>query len=401
MKKTIHTLTLLLIFSFLHAQEVKIHEDFQYGMERIAIDEDNDVLWIGGDLFTDSSNRIVRRAADGTRTNISELTDQINMQSITAMWMDEDVLFAGGYQGLAIVNTDENEYIHFTPDNSDLSYTNSPNAVVYDYNSEELYYTNPATDIDILSEDGWRIDNTLKQIQTATFDYENDIMYLLKYDELIAIDEYGNKTSYTTDDGMVGLGYVDMCTDSDGNVFMVSRDGGMVVFDGTNFTHYTNSNSDLFGGDIYTIEAEPYAGVWIGVRGALQYFENGNFTFYNLETLTGSFSSVNDLVIDNNHHLWLATSSGLVEFWRSTSSIDNNATKIKATTFPNPFENSFVINSPFSGSMTITNTQGKQELQIPINEGKNSIPFENRLAGIYFYHIENESNTITGKVVNR
>ncbi|MDF1698859.1 MAG: T9SS type A sorting domain-containing protein [Saprospiraceae bacterium] len=377
------------------AQNVIFHDEFSECIEKIAIDEDNDVLWMGTGLS--SGGQLFMRDENGIRTDISELTNDINFQSITALWMDEATLYAGGYSGVAIIDPESEEYTQYTPSNSEYNNSNVPSTLVFDYNSEKLYAGNFSTSIDVLDENGWTNDNSLQRVLASTFDYEEDILWLATSNgELIRIigDE---KTVFNNSNSTIpNLPYIDMTVDLEGNIYLLVSDNGFVHFNGTQATHYTPQNSDLFGGNLNSIDIDNNGKVWFGHNGGITSFKNGNFHTYPLENYLGFFTHVQDIVVDNENHLWLGSCAGLIEFNlepNSTKETDINQTNV----FPNPTTGTFVFSTQEKGCLSIYNLVGEMVTSSTLNKGNNAIGLD-LPSGHYAYIFRSTSFVESGKL---
>ena len=396
MNKFLLPLFLITTITFSNAQTVIFHEEFDNCIRKIAIDEDNDVLWMGTGLI-DGGN-LIMRDGDGNRTDISDLTSNISFQSISTLFMDESTLFAGGLGGIAIIDYDVEVYIQYTNDNSDLNYNNEFNSMVFDYNSDKLYAGNVVTGTDILSEDGWSIDNTLKNITASAFDYEEDCLWLANTSgDLIRIKDENRTIFNSTNSAVPDLIYIDMTLDTEGNIYLLVPDNGFVHFDGTNAQHYTPQNSDLFGGELRSIDIDNNGKVWFAHNGGITSFQNGVFNTYPLENALGFFPIVQDIVVDNENHLWLGACGGLIEFFLEPTSTYQQAV-IPLTIFPNPSNGNFMFNTQEKGDLEILNLSGQTIYSSPLIEGNNAIQLDIS-QGQYLYHFIGNEAHHSGKFV--
>lgn len=395
MKRSLPFFLFFIYFLPAQAQIVTLHDEFSGCIEKIAIDEDNDVLWMGtslsdgGDLFM--------RDAQGDRTDLSELTSEINFQSITALWMDESTLYAGGFGGIAIIDPDAEEYTLFTTSNSNYSNSNVPSTLVFDYNTDKLYAGSFSSSTDVLEEDGWTVDNTLNRVLASTFDYEEDQLLLATSNgELISITEEDKTVFNSNNSDLPNLSYTDITVDSEGNMYLLAYENGFVHFDGENATHYTPQNSDLFGGDLNSIDVDLNGKVWFGHNGGITSFKNGTFETFVLENAVGFWPIINDIVVDNENHLWLAACGGLIEFAldpTDTEDISSSETLI----FPNPNSGNFTFEASEKGQLHLYNNMGAlvqtNAIQVGKNEIQTLVP-----SGIYTYSFKGIRHTSSDKI---
>jgi len=396
MDKFLLPLFLAMTITASNAQTVIFHEEFDNCIRKIAIDEDNDVLWMGSGL-TDNGN-LVMRDGDGNRTDIADLSSNINFQTISTLFMDESTLFAGGLGGIAVIDHEEEVYLQYTVDNSDLNYNNEFNSMVFDYNSEKLYAGNVVTGTDILSEDGWNIDNTLRNITASAFDYEEDCLWLANTSgDLIRIKDDVKMIFNSTNSEIPKLSYIDMTLDTEGNIYLLVPDNGFVHFDGTNAQHYTPENSNLFGGKLRSIDNDYSGKVWFGHNGGITSFKNGQFKTYPLEGALGFFPIIQDIVADNENHLWLGSCAGLIEFSLDPTSTINQKENT-ASVFPNPNNGNFIFTTEDSGTLEIYNLWGQKIFSKDIYNGENFIKLD-LPAGQYVYNLKTTSKNITDKFI--
>ena len=390
---------LFLIIPFLsttNAQTVIFHEEFSGCIDKIAIDEDNDVLWMGTGLL--SGGDLYMRDKDGTVTDLSDLNSDINFQSISSLFMDENTLYAAGYGMVGIINPEEDIYTIYTKDNSNLSYTNEFNSLTFDYNSELLYAGNIATGTDILSEDGWTKDNSLKYITASAFDYEEDCLWLANTaGDLIRIKEDVKTIFNQSNSDIPKLPYIDMTLDEEGNIYLMVSQDGFVHFDGTNATHYTPQNSNLFGGELRSIDIDYNGTVWFGHNGGITSFKDGVFKTYPLENALGFFPLVKDIVSDNRNHLWLGICGGLVEFYLEPTNVLNESS-ITTHLYPNPNPGLFTFESEEDGHLELINTMGQSLEKLTIKKGANSIDI-NLPSGQYMYRFNGNTHYDLGKLI--
>ena len=395
MQKKLLFLILVTLSSFLEAQTVTFHEDFSDCIQKIAIDIDNDLLWMGTGLS--SGGNLFMRDQNGNRTDLSELTSDIDFQSISVLFMDESTLFAGGYQGIAVIDPEVDVFEKYTPDNSDLSFNSEFSSLVYDYNSDFLYAGNIVGGTDILSEDGWTQDNSLSNITASTFDYENDCLWLASTSgKLIKIKDEERTIYNSSNSELPNLSYVDMTADDAGNIYLLAYENGFVHFDGTNAKHYTPENSNLFGGDLNSIDIDLNGKVWFGHNGGITSFKNEVFHTFPLENYIDFFPIVNDIVVDNNNHLWLGACGGLIEFSLdpTSTSEENVYTSIVS---PNPNSGSFEFIAIEKGMLKIYNQLGQRVYSQPIQDEKSSVQ-TNLPTGHYYYQFEGIATSESGKL---
>ena len=176
---------------------------------------------------------------------------------------------------------------------------------------------------------------------------------LVKYDGT-------NWTVYDMADSGLQSGYVSyLAIDIDGNVWIgASPDwdgsqmvgGGLIKFDGTSWTFYNTSNSELPSNYISGLAADTNGNVWVGtypewdgnqsVGGGLVKFDGTNWTVYNTtnSALPGNYTF--DLTTGKDGNIWMRSAEALVKFdgtdWTIYNIMDNSG-------LPNRRIESFVI----------------------------------------------------------
>jgi hypothetical protein len=87
--------------------------------------------------------------------------------------------------------------------------------------------------------------------------------------------------------------------------------GGLVKFDGTNWTVFNTANSGLPSNLIWPIVVDAYDDIWIGTyNSGLTMFDGSNWTVYNTSNSDLPDNTINCLAIDASADIWIATQSG-------------------------------------------------------------------------------------------
>jgi ligand-binding sensor domain-containing protein len=228
----------------------------------------------------------------------------------------------------------------------------------------------------------------------------------------------GTFTSYTKENTGGGLcgNYVRVINvDASGNVWCGCMDkdavsgswvaGGLSKFNGSSWTNYKPTNSNLSNGMVSAI-AFRNNDVWVGTGFCGQTTGNGLYkfdgtTWTNYVTTTSTFpgNCVNDIVVDKNNNVWIAGSNIVTKIDYTT---DVEKTESLPSSFqlmqnyPNPFNPETVISYQLPASsyvsLKVYDTLGK-EVSTLVNEekqpGKYEVKFDaSRLSsGMYFYKL--------------
>ena len=111
----------------------------------------------------------------------------------------------------------------------------------------------------------------------------------------------------------------DIAEDSGGNKWIATglpweSNGGLVKFDGSNWTVYDTSNSDLPSNYITCIKIDDLDNKWIGTDGGLVKFDDTNWMVYNTSNTELPSNRIICIAIDNSGNKWIGTPLGLAKF---------------------------------------------------------------------------------------
>lgn len=101
--------------------------------------------------------------------------------------------------------------------------------------------------------------------------------------------------------------------DSDGNKW-IGTYGGIVKFDGNNWTIFDDSNSPLESTIITSIDIDINKNLWFGTASGLYKYNGTNWQVYNMYNSGLHSDYIGDLVCDGNFGIWVGTSLGLTFF---------------------------------------------------------------------------------------
>jgi ligand-binding sensor domain-containing protein len=93
------------------------------------------------------------------------------------------------------------------------------------------------------------------------------------------------------------------------NIWIGTYYGGLAEFDGTNWTVYNTSNSDLPDNEVLALAIDGSDNIWIGIWG-LAKFDGTNWTVYNTSNSGLPYNRVMALAIDGSDNIWIGTNGG-------------------------------------------------------------------------------------------
>jgi ligand-binding sensor domain-containing protein len=115
----------------------------------------------------------------------------------------------------------------------------------------------------------------------------------------IAFDERGNVWIGSKNTGGWSTILSDGTTHEDPEI-----DGGISVFDGNSWMHYTTSNSELLSNDIATLNIDSNDQVWISTTEGLSTFDGETWATYSKEDY--GLGLIQQIDIDNEGNIWLS-----------------------------------------------------------------------------------------------
>jgi hypothetical protein len=94
--------------------------------------------------------------------------------------------------------------------------------------------------------------------------------------------------------------------ENDSNMWFTTSDSGAYMYDGTTWQHY--SKKSVFDG-AFSMAIDNNGNKWFATQKGLVKFDGSNWTVFNSTNSGLKFNVVNDLAIDKNDNIWLATGS--------------------------------------------------------------------------------------------
>jgi ligand-binding sensor domain-containing protein len=140
--------------------------------------------------------------------------------------------------------------------------------------------------------------------------------------------------------------------DKEGILWIGTSGGGLVKFNGNDWTVYNSSNSGLLYDKVNTVAVDINGNIWAGSEKGLSKFDGTNWTTNTVKNSGLCDSNITFIAIDKNGNKWIGTNSGAVAVYREGGVIlgvndKKNTIKITkyslAQNYPNPFNLGTVI----------------------------------------------------------
>ena len=125
-------------------------------------------------------------------------------------------------------------------------------------------------------------------------------------------------THYTVNEGLSSNIIWTIAEDRSGNIWIGTFGGGVSVFNGRNFIHYSE-NEGLSSNTVWTILEDKTGNIWLGTDGGgVSVFNGESFTHYTeKEGLSGN--TVKAIMEDSSGNIWLGTDGGGVSLFNGES----------------------------------------------------------------------------------
>ena len=139
-------------------------------------------------------------------------------------------------------------------------------------------------------------------------------------DRGVAVRRDGRWTTYqhiAADEPMIGDAFVAMAVEDVGGkcIHWFGGEGGLLAFDGTDWTIYKESNSALPSNDVRDIEIDSAGTKWVCTAGGIASIDSAGNFWVTQSTIVGLASNdVRAVLIDPGDNKWFATGGGVSKF---------------------------------------------------------------------------------------
>ena len=134
-------------------------------------------------------------------------------------------------------------------------------------------------------------------------------------------------TTYSICDGLASETTTGIVEDGSGNIW-IGTQGGVNVFDGSNWINYNTDNSPLTSNAVEKMFADDLGNVWIGTwqdDGGVCMYDGSSWTIYTTETSGIAGNVVEEIIKDHEGNYWFATYDGISKFDGSSTWTNYNS----------------------------------------------------------------------------
>ncbi|WP_367392870.1 T9SS type A sorting domain-containing protein [Lewinella sp. LCG006] len=312
-------------------------------LQAIAIDEENDRIWVGTNATTTGETIAFFEDGQWTRLNVNTLG--LLSGRLEDLIVNEGIVEACSFGGLSRIDWENQTFETWTSANSDL--TVDPVLALAKDVANDVLYVGTSNGFELQAFDGqnWTDLEDIVNTRTVAYDMVNQVLWVGTLSRGLFKVEDGTITNYIWSNSAIPSGEIyDLEVDPTGKVWMVIADKGLVSFDGTNFAQFTTENSDIHDNDptLVTVDAEGL--VWLGGfdYGGISAYDGTTFTTYLLFDSDLPTNNIRQMKTAANGDLWMATSLGLVQLSTGPNSVREVPT-LNFGIYPNPAQDKISV----------------------------------------------------------
>ena len=255
------------------------------------------------------------KAQNGTWTVYDTRTSDICGNNISAITADDNILWAGSYQGLCRLKG--NTWTDYAMFNEKLK-GQSVNCLMVDKRGILWIGTD---DYGVIEWDGTTWQEHSEETRRLKMKFVKEIV--IDQDEVVWIGvtlggvvRYDGRSweKFTPEDSELLSDFVlDLAVDRS-NRKWITTNAGVSVYDGTRWSDYTPFNSSLPDAIVPAIAIDENDVKWFGTLSGLARFDGRTWKVWNTKNSPLPSNQVNDIAIDGDGLLWLATNDGAAVF---------------------------------------------------------------------------------------
>ncbi len=138
------------------------------------------------------------------------------------------------------------------------------------------------------------------------------------------------------------------------NKWIGTYGGGLVKFDGTNWTVFNTINSDLISNYVNSIVFDLSGDLWIASTGGVAKFDGTYWTIFNTSNSGLPDNGVYSIFIDDNDNKWIGTESGLAVFnengvvFSVKDDFSKNNSNLNIHIYPNPAGDELFVETEYN-----------------------------------------------------
>ena len=265
--------------------------------------------------FTFHLSPLTLNAQNGIWTVYDTRTSDICGNNISAITADDNLLWAGSYQGLCRLKG--NTWTDYAMFNEKLK-GQSVNCLMVDKRGILWIGTD---DYGVIEWDGTTWQEHSEETRRLKMKFVKEIV--IDQDEVVWIGvtlggvvRYDGRSweKFTPDDSELLSDFVlDLAVDRS-NRKWITTNAGISVYDGTRWSSYTPFNSNLPDAIVPAIAIDANDVKWFGTLSGLARFDGRTWKVWNTKNSPLPNNQVNDIAIDGDGLLWLATNDGVAVF---------------------------------------------------------------------------------------
>lgn len=245
-------------------------------------------------------------------------------KNILALAVEGDLIWVGTSDGVVKINGVTGETNFYNQLNAHVP-LNEVRSIAIDKNGNKWIGRWDDSGVTRFDDANWSSSGTLYRILSLAIDGKQNVWAGsggsgLEKMEVVPGNIKG--TTYTKSNSGLPNNYINaLAFDPIGNLWIgtdpsEATTGGLVKFDGKNWTVYTANNSGLPSNRIWSLAVDKKSGIWIGTyRGGLAQFKDEKWIVYNKSNLALPSNDITAVAVDSVGNIWVGTwIHGLAKF---------------------------------------------------------------------------------------
>lgn len=240
--------------------------------------------------------------------------DGLSDNFVTVIYQDPKGIFWFGHEGAGLTRYDGKVFTKFTTANGLVS--NFVNSILYDADSTLLVGTNNGLSLKQRNTNTWQYYEVFVGVPITSILQDKRKVLWFGTNNYGIVKVEGEKLSQELDNRCAKCNYVNAIVEAKDGKIWFGTQGGLKVFDGKSFKHYTAFSNRLSGDNIVSLQEDSWGNMWLGTADGTTVTRYRNGTF---EKISLSNSSrllwVTSIVKGAPGELWFGTvSNGLIHY---------------------------------------------------------------------------------------